>query len=151
MTASPRRRRITYAILAVCAVLVATSLGLSAVTFVRQSQADTIRTADRKAQAVSQVATCRRRVEDAPKVVRILGLVDLLATNSIIANKEALATARPGDPLTPVRKASLRRLEPARDALRQFIDSTVSEAPTAESCAELAQMLGVEPRPKGRP
>ena len=42
---SPRRRRLTTGLVFVCAWIVVASLALSAWTFIRQSQADTVRQA----------------------------------------------------------------------------------------------------------
>ncbi len=159
-----RRNRLVQTLVGVCAVIVAGSLGLSAWTFVRQSQADTVRAADKKSQATTQVGQCFQQVRNAPQVLQILGLVDTqgqlietLATNSIIANTEAIA-ATPGDPLNAVRRASLKRLEPARDklragqpALRMFILRTAENAPTKQSCTDLAHTLGVDPSKLDQP
>lgn len=157
---SPRQRQVTTIIVGLCAVLVFVSLGLSAWTFVRQSQADTIRAADKKSQATSQVATCFQQAKSAPDVVKILDqfssqadLIDTLATNSIIANTQAIE-ATPGDPLNKVRRESLARLVPARSKLRAtrpalttFTNKTRANSPTQKSCSELAAKLGVDPTP----
>lgn len=143
------RRRARW-ILRFCAAAVVVSLGISAWTLVRQSQLDAVRTADRKAAAAAQVAGCYQQVDNAPRVLRILGLIDILASNSITANRQALATSPADDPLRPVREASLERLVPARDDLRGFIATTKKQAPTDASCRKLAGVLGVNPaRPKG--
>lgn len=164
MTASPRRRTLTTVLVFTCAVIVAVSLALSAWTFVRQSQAATVRTADEKARSITQVGQCFQQVKNTPQVLQILGLVntqgqliDTLATNSIIANTEAIK-ASPGDPLNPVRRDSLRRLQPARDQLRAgrpaltaFILRTAENAPTKKSCNDLAASLGVDPSKLDQP
>ena len=128
-----------------CAVVVMLSLGLSAWTFVRQSQADTIRAADKKAQNLTKVSQCFQQVENAPKVLRILGLVDILATNSIKANKQALAVSPKNDPLRSTREQSLVRLVPARNNLRKFISQTTNQAPKKASCDRLAAQLHIDP------
>ncbi len=127
-----------------CAIIVMLSLGLSAWTFVRQSQADTIRAADKKAQAITQVGQCFQQVKNSPQVLRILGIVDILASNSITANQQALE-AQPEGALAKTRRDSLSRLEPARNDLRQFIRRTAENAPTKQSCKDLADRLGVDP------
>ncbi len=131
-------------ILAVCAIIVLISLALSGWTFVRQTQSETIRVADKKAQSIAQVAQCFTSVKNSPQVLRILGIVDILATNSIKANRAAIE-ADPGSPLTETRQDSLDRLEPARNDLRAFIRRTAENAPTTKSCTELAADLGVDP------
>ncbi len=120
-------------ILGVCAIIVLISLALSGWTFVRQTQSETIRVADKKAQSISQVSQCFTSVKTAPQVLRILGIVDILATNSIKANR------------AKTRQDSLDRLEPARNDLRSYIRRTAENAPTAQSCAQLAADLGVDP------
>ncbi len=127
-----------------CAMIVALSLGLSAWTFVRQSQADTVRAADKKSQSTTQVGQCFQQVKNAPQVLRILGIVDILASNSIIANQQALEAQPTGD-LAKTRQDSLERLIPARNDLRAFIRRTAENAPTKQTCNELAANLGVDP------
>ncbi len=139
-----RRIKKTQTLVFVCAWIVVASLVLSAWTFVRQSNADTVRAADRKAQSIAQVSQCFQSVKNAPQVLRILGIVDILATNSITANQEALA-AQPTGPLAETREDSLKRLIPARNDLRAFIRRTAEQAPTAKSCMKLAARLGVDP------
>ncbi len=131
-------------ILGVCALIVLISLALSGWTFVRQTQSETIRVADKKAQSISQVSQCFTSVKNAPQVLRILGIVDILATNSIKANQAAIE-ADPGSPLTKTRQDSLDRLEPARNSLRAFIRRTAENAPTTQTCTKLAADLGVDP------
>ncbi len=120
------------------------SLAVGCVGFVRQSKSDAIRQADQKVQAVTQVNRCRQQVADAPKIIRILGLMDILATNSIIANQEAIET-QPDSPLLGTRLDSLDRLRPARKDLRDYIESTKKQIPTVETCDDLARQLGVKP------
>lgn len=137
------QRTRTKVIVYVCGGVVLASFALSAWTFVRQGQADAVRTADEKARAVSQVESCRQQVASLPRVLRILELVDVLATNSILANQQALETSPPTDALTPIRQASLRRLLPARADLRRYVKETKHRAPTRASCNRLADELGV--------
>ncbi len=131
-------------ILAVCALIVLISLALSGWTFIRQTQSETIRVADKKAQSIAQVAQCFTSLKTSPQVLAILGIVDILATNSIKANQAAIA-ADPNSPLTKTRQDSLARLEPARNNLRAFIRRTAENAPTAQTCQTLAGELGVDP------
>lgn len=132
------------AVVAGCAVVVVISLALSVITIVRQSNADAVRSADQKARAVSQVSGCYQQVESVPKVLRILNLIDGLATNSILANQAALKSSPPDDPLVLVRKESLERLIPARADLRTYITQTEKQAPTKTTCLALAKKLGVD-------
>lgn len=130
-------------------VWISTSLAIAAlaigcVGLVRQSQSEAVRLADQKAQAVTQVNRCRQQVTDAPKILRILGLMDILATNSIIANQEAI-DAQPDSPLTDTRRDSLARLRPARQDLRNYISGTKEQIPTEATCDDLAKQLGVTP------
>ncbi len=131
-------------ILAVCALIVLISLALSGWTFIRQTQTETIRVADKKAQSIAQVSQCFTSVKTAPQVLGILGIVDILATNSIKANQAAIQ-ADPESPLTKTRQDSLDRLEPARNSLRAFIRRTAENAQTTQSCNKLAADLGVDP------
>lgn len=140
----------TTSLVFICAWVVVGSLGLSAWTFVRQSQADTVRAADKKSQSTTQVGQCFQQVKTAPQVLRILGIVDILASNSIIANQQALE-AQPTGPLAKTRRDSLARLEPARNDLRQFIRRTAENAPTRQSCTALARTLGVDPSKLDQP
>lgn len=145
MSAPQRRRLLTYILMGSCGLIVVVSLGLSAWTFVRQSNADAIRQADRKAQSTTQVGQCFQQVKNAPQVMRILEIVDILASNSITANKQALDASDAGDPLRATRIASLKRLVPARNDLRAFIRRTAEQAPTTKQCNQLADELGVDP------
>jgi hypothetical protein len=130
----------------ICALVVFISIALSSYTFVRQSQSDTIRRADRKSQNISQVATCFQQVENAPKVIRILGLIDVLAANSITVTQQSLDATNADDPLRKTREQALARLIPARNDLRTFILQTSEKAPSRASCNELAVRLGVDPK-----
>lgn len=141
----PGRSRRALVLVGVCAAVVVASLALSAITFVRQSQADTVRAADRKSQDTTLVGQCFSQVKNAPGFVRILGIVDILATNSIKANQQALDASGPNDPLRKTRQDSLRRLEPARQDLRVFIKRTKAGTPTTKACNTLAANLGVDP------
>ena len=108
--------------------------------------------ADRKSASTAQVNQCYVSVRNAPAVFRILDLIDVLATNSIIANTQALATSEPNDPLTNIRRQSLERLLPARAQLRTFGAEAKVQTPTVSACHKLAQQLGVDDRklrPKG--
>ena len=127
-------------------VIVILSFALSGYTVVKQSQANAERAADKKAANTAQVARCYQQVRDSPDVLRILGLLDTLATNSILANRQALELDG-DDPLRAIRKASLRRLVPARKALRKFIGRSSSSVPTLASCDQMARALDVDPAP----
>lgn len=127
------------------AVVVVLCFGISIYTVVRQTQADAVRTADRKAQAASEVGNCYQQVENFPRTLLILNLIDGLATNSILANQQALK-ADPDSELTPTRKASLERLVPARESLRDVIGIAEAQKPTREKCEKMALELGVEAR-----
>lgn len=137
-----RSRSVTFW-LRIMGIVVIACFALVIWTIVRQSQAEAVRSADLKAQAVSEVSACFERVQNAPRVVRILDLVDLLATNSILANEAALI-AEPEGELAPIRRDSLERLRPARADLRGFIASTKQSAPSMKDCRDLAVRLGVD-------
>ena len=127
-------------------VIVIISFALSGYTVVRQSQAAAERAADKKAANTSQVARCYQQVRDSPDVIRILSLIDTLATNSIVVNRQVLATDTQ-DTLRPIRQASLKRLVPARKTLRVFIARATGQMPTLKSCDQLASSLDVNPAP----
>lgn len=127
-------------------VIVIISFALSGYTVVRQSQAAAERAADKKAANTSQVARCYQQVRDSPDFLRILDLLDALATNSIIANREALKLGG-DDPLRAIRRSSLRRLVPARKNLRRFVERANASVPTLRSCDRLASSLDVSPAP----
>lgn len=133
-------------------VMVLVSTAISAVTLVRQSNEAALREADHRASNAAQVTLCYQQVKNAPAVIRILGLLDVLATNSIKGSQQALKVAKPGDPLIPVREATLRRLLPARADLRNFIQTTKDQTPRIIACHKLALTLHVEDvklKPKG--
>lgn len=146
MTSQQRRSRATFWIVFICAWVIVASLGLSSWTFVRQSQSETIRKADLKAQSSTKVSTCFNQVENGPAVLGALRLIDTLATNSIKANKAALK-AQPTSPLTPSRKAALGRIGPARADLRRLIRQSQAKVPKVADCFKLAAQLGVDPKP----
>lgn len=141
------KTRPTVSIVRVLGVIVLCSFALSGYTVVKQSQASAERAADRKAANTAQVARCYQQVRDSPDVLRILDLIDALATNSIVVNRQALQLAPAADPLKPIRKASLRRLVPARKTLRKFVARAEAEVPTIGSCDRLARDLHVNPAP----
>lgn len=140
-----RSVRRTRRLLILTTTLAILALIIGCIGLVRQSKSDSIRAADRKAQEVSQVSQCFQSVKTAPTILKTLGLIDDLATNSIKGNREALKSAKPGDPLIAVRKASLRRLIPKRASLRRLIKKTQTSVPTKKSCNKLAADLGVDP------
>lgn len=160
----PLERRIqrTRQVVAATTALSVVALALASFVLIRQSKSDAVRTADRKAAAVAQVSACYQQVDNAPKVLKLLGLIrsnsnllDLLATSSIKANTQAIA-ATPGDPLNKIRQATIDRLTDPRNQLRAdapaldtYIAATRSQAPTDPDCRRLAQQLGVNPdRPR---
>lgn len=100
-------------------------------------------TAQAKIANAAQVGSCVTAWRTAPNVLRILDLLDVLASNSIIANTAALQQD-PGSPLTDVRKASLRRLAPAPGTIRVFRDATLKDKRTLTECRALAKKLGVD-------
>lgn len=132
------------------AVIVILSFSLSGYTFVQQSRVQAERAADKKAANTTQVARCYQQMRDAPAVLRILDLVDVLASNSIHANRQALAIASPDDPLSAVRKASLARLVPARRELRAFVARSREAVPNEKECERLAQSLDVDTSKLGK-
>ena len=131
-------------------VIVIISFSLSGWTVVQQSEANAERTADRKATNTAQVARCFQQVRDSPDVLKTLRLLDVLATSSIIANKQALAAG--GDPeIKRIRQASLNRLVPARMSLRNLIGRSESAVPTQQTCEQRAASLDVDPAPFRNP
>jgi len=143
-------RRPTLTIVRTLGVIVVASFALSGWAVVKQSQASAERAADRKASNTSQVARCFQQVRDSPDVLQTLNLLDNLATNSIIANRQALKAD--GDPeLRRIRQQSLGRLIPARASLRKLIARSSSTVPTMRSCEQLASGLHVNPEPFRNP
>ncbi len=143
-------RRPIVTIVRVLGIVVVCSFALSGYAVVRQSQASAERAADRKASNTSQVARCFQQVRDSPDVLKTLNLLDTLATNSIIANRQALEVA--SDPeLRRIRQQSLARLLPARVSLRKLIARSSSTVPTMASCEQLASGLHVNPDPLRNP
>lgn len=146
MTASPRRRIVTNVVVGACAAAVAVSLGLSAWTFVRQSQADTIRQADAKAQNAAAVATCFQKNQAAPESIRLLKAVDIGFLNTILSTK-AVLKSQPEPSLRKRRLQSLKTLREARKLIAGYIARTLRERPTKRSCLKLAAKHGVDPKP----
>ena len=141
------RRRPLITWFRVLGIIVFVSFALSGYTVVRQSQAASERAADRKAANTSQVARCFQQVKDSPDVLRILGLLDTLSSNSILVNRQALELPAEADPLRRIRKQSLRRLVPARASLRRFIARSSASVPTVQSCDRMAADLHVDSAP----
>lgn len=131
-------------------VVVILSFALSGYTFVQQSRVQAERAADKKAANTTQVARCYQQIRDAPAVLRILDLVDVLASNSIDANRQALEISPLDDPLRAVRKDSLRRLVPARRDLRRFVARSKASVPDKQECDQLAQALDVDTSKLGK-
>lgn len=124
---------------------------IGGVTFVRQSHENALRSADRKSTETSQVSQCYQQVRNAPAVFALLGLIDDLATNSILSSEKALRIA-PNDPLASIRRDTIRRLRPKRAAERAFITNARKRTPTVASCHKLATQFGVDDsklKPKG--
>jgi hypothetical protein len=138
MTRWVRGRPTTRVWLPALASVVVFSFVLSAWTVVRQQNEQSLRAADRKALATSQVSLCYQQAKTAPAVLKLLGLIDILASNSLDGNREALKLAGPNDPLRPVRLRSVARLVPARKNLAAFITLTKQRSPTNAVCHTLA-------------
>lgn len=138
-----KRRSVNF-LVGVCAAISVCAFILAIWTVVRQSQADAVHAADRKAQAVSQVNACYQQVENTPKVLKILELIQTLAENSIISNEAAIAATSPNDKLTSVREDALNRLRPAAADMAEYIRETKATAPTVADCAALAKHLHVD-------
>lgn len=131
-------------------VIVIVSFALSGWTVVRQSQASAERAADRKATNTAQVARCFQQVRDSPDVLQTLRLLDTLAMNSIIANRQSLkVTADPE--IRRIRQDSLERLVPARKSLRKLIGRSERGVPSGRTCEDLARRLRVDPDPLRNP
>ncbi|HET8784135.1 MAG TPA: hypothetical protein VFM38_00755 [Candidatus Limnocylindrales bacterium] len=141
------KTRPTVSIVRVLGVVVLGSFALSGYTVVKQSQAAAERAADRKAANTAQVARCYQQVRDSPDVLKILGLIDTLARNSIATNRAALEVSADNDPLRPVREASLARLVPAERTLGRFIGRAAAQVPSPRDCNQLAAQLHVDPAP----
>ena len=144
------KRRPTLTYVRFLGVIVIISFALSGWTVVKTSQASAERAADRKATNTAQVARCFQQVRDSPDVLQALGLLDTLATNSIIANQQALKTSL--DPeLRRIRRDSLARLIPARKSLRSLISRSQGAVPTMRTCDDMASRLHVDPVPFRKP
>lgn len=157
------RMRWSLLVVGICGVVVAVSFALSLWAVIGQARASAIRAADRKAASVSQVSACYQQMSNAPKVLKLLGLIrtnsqliDLIASNSIMASTDAIS-ATPGDPLNTIRGQSIKRLTGPRNTLRRslpaldgYIAAALKSAPKEADCRKLADQLGVKPtRPKG--
>lgn len=104
------------------------------------------RQAQQKAANTAQVADCYQALRNAPALMGILDSVDLLAESSMKSSKAALQ-ADPDSLLTPVRRASIERLERAREGVAVFAKAMVEQTPTLPECNHLAARLGVDPSP----
>lgn len=106
--------------------------------------------ADRRAQQkianTAQVSTCVASARSTPGVLRVLDLLDVLTTNSILSNKGALK-ADPNGPLSDVRKKSLERLRPALPAIKEFRTATKAGQRMISDCRALAAKLAVDIEP----
>lgn len=106
--------------------------------------------ADRRAQTkianATQVTTCIVSARSTPNILKFLDLIDVLASNSIIANRAALA-ADPNGPLADIRKDSLHRLRPAASTIKSFREATLRSRRTISDCKALAKKLDVEIAP----
>lgn len=98
----------------------------------------------------NQVGACVAAWRSAPNVLRILDVLDVLAGNSIIANQQALQQD-PGSPLTPIRKASLRRLQPAPRTIEAFRGAVKKDQRSLGECRALARKLHVDIEPFLKP
>lgn len=131
-------------VLKILALVVIASFVLSGWTVVRQSTDRALREADHRAANAVQVNQCYAQVRNAPSLIKVLGLLDILATNSIKGNRQALSVIRPDDPLRTVRENSLIRLLPARQAVRSYIALTRKQTPKIAACHSLAVDLNVD-------
>jgi hypothetical protein len=90
----------------------------------------------------ASVGACVSAWRSAPNVLRILDLLDVLAYNSIKANRAAIEQD-PMSPLTPIRRASLKRLAPAPQTIEVFRRGTKKDQKTLAECKMLAAKLHV--------
>lgn len=98
----------------------------------------------------NQVGACVAAYRSAPNVLRILDVLDVLAGNSLMANRDALKR-EPDSPLTPIRRASLKRLGPAPHTIQVFRDATIKDQRTLAECKALATKLHVDIEPFLKP
>lgn len=133
--------------------IAAVVLGLY-VLFSRQTNETAKRVAIQRANAQAQVSQCANAVRNAPVVDGFAEAHHALIVNQILTTTAALQVAAPGDPLTKVRLASLRRLEVALTNANQLLDVVSNSTPTKAACNREAAMLGVPvpfPHLKGTP
>lgn len=126
-------------------VLVIASFAMSGWTIVRVARTEAQQAAQTEAGNVAEVARCYRQLETTPDLLRVLGLIETLATNSIATSKAAMATRDPDDPLNAVSRASIARLSPGVGSVSRFIEQTEESTPSEQECAHLAETLGVDP------
>lgn len=127
-------------------VVVIASFALSGWTLVRVAQAEARDAAATQSQNTAQVSRCYRQLETVPDLLRVLGLIETLATNSITTSKAAIATRAPDDPLNEVSRQSIARISPGVSAVSKFIEQTEDTTPTEQECAHLADTLNVDPK-----
>lgn len=126
-------------------VVVLCSFALSGWAIVKAARAEATQAAQTASGNTQQVATCYRQLDTIPDLIRVLGLIQTLATNSITTSKAALEIREPDDPLNKVSRDSIRRLTPGVGSVTRFIEQTRDNAPSEQECAHLAESLGVDP------
>ena len=127
-------------------VVVIASFALSGWTLVRVARAEATQAANAQASNVAQVSRCYRQLESNPDLLRVLGLIETLATNSITTSKAVLKIRDPKDPLNEVSRQSIARLEPGVESVARFIEQTEAAGPSEQECAHLADSLNVDPK-----
>lgn len=113
------------------------------VLFEHQTNETARRIAIQRSAAQASLSSCVGAVRNAPVVAGFLDAHRAIITNSILATTAALQTGTADDPLRPIRKASLKRLEKALRNVDELDELVVNRTPTKASCDRLARSLGL--------
>ena len=127
----------------VLGMLSVAAFGLAGYTVVKQSQAEAERQAERKAADASQVAACYDAVVRQPIFESALVTLEVLARNSVDANRTAIRVD-PDSPLDAVRRRVLDRVEPRLPDLSLLVEQTQATSRTIPDCDELGRALDVD-------
>lgn len=140
-----RRRPFVVGMLAL-SFLSVSSFVLAGCAVVRQTQAEAERQAEeqaeRKAADASTVSSCYEDVVSTPVLLSALVTLEVLATNSVAANRSAIRL-EPDSELNPRRQKSLDRLEPRLPDLALLVTQTRAARKTIAECDDLGEALDV--------
>jgi len=146
MTTHLRKPIVLVIVVLVCLAVYGAAIAWITISTVHNTSRLDLAEAKQQAQEAAahqaEVTVCRRQLVTAPTTLAtLLAVKDLIVER--VATTVAVVEAQPDDPVTPIRRASIRRGQEAIKGLDIFITQAKRQTPTADQCIRLAAKYGI--------